>query len=275
MPPRLAIAALLALGAAVSPAAASAEVIWAVGDGADAGTDDDALAARIAREGVDRFLYLGDVYDRGTASEFQSNYGSSFGRFFSASSPTPGNHEWDNRAAGYDPYWGQRAPQTAGGHYYAFDFGGWHFVSLNSQEDTGPGSRQVEWLRQDLAANPGTCTIAFWHRPRYSAGSYRNVRHVEPFWDALRGHATIVVNGHDHNMQRFAPRRGMTQFVAGAGGRRRYPVDESHPGVAYANDAEWGALRLELARGVARWAFVSHRARVLDSGTIRCVPRSP
>jgi hypothetical protein len=255
------------------PRGAATAIVWAVGDGATGSRAAKRVAATIAAGRVDRFLYLGDVYERGTAAEFASNYHTVYGRLARITSPTPGNHEWPNRRHGYNAYWRGIKARTPP-PYYAFRLRGWTILSLNSEIDHDSSSPQIRWLRR-IVRGGGTCRLAFWHRPRHSAGSHRDVRHVEPFWDALRGRAAIVVNGHDHNLQRFAPRRGMTQFVAGAGGRRRYPVDESQPGLAYANDAQWGALRLELARGVARWAFVNVRARVLDSGTIRCVPESP
>ncbi|HEX8104446.1 MAG TPA: metallophosphoesterase [Solirubrobacteraceae bacterium] len=272
MAPRLLIATLLAAVAAATAAPAHAEVVWAVGDGADSGSNDDAVAARIAREGLDRLLYLGDVYDRGTADEFRNYYGPSFGRFYNATSPTPGNHEWDNRASGYDPYWGQRAPRTNGGHYYAFDVGGWHFVSLNTQENVSAGSPQVQWLRQHLASRQGTCTIAFWHRPRYSGGSHGDQADVQPLLDALAGHAVAVLAGHDHNYQRMRPDRGITQWVVGSGGHGLYTVDRSHPRLAVANDTAYGALRLVLSRGPATYEFVGTNGARLDSGSLTCTP---
>ena len=252
-----------------APRAAHA-VVWAVGDGATGTEPAKRLAATIAAQDVDRLLYLGDVYERGTAAEFVLNYHAVYGNLVRVTAPTPGNHEWDNRADGYHAYW-RSIKGSSPPPYYAFRLHGWTVLSLNSEAAHDASSPQVRWLRRAVRGR-GTCRLAFWHRPRFSAGNYRNVRHVEPFWAALRRRAAIVVNGHDHNMQRFEPRHGITQFIAGAGGRRLYRVDENLPGLAYASDDEWGALRLELDRGVARWAFVSTRGHVLDAGTIRCVP---
>ncbi|MDQ3647052.1 MAG: hypothetical protein M3433_00415 [Actinomycetota bacterium] len=141
----------MALAVALTAPAAGAVTVWAVGDGGVAGPEDDQLAARMETEPVDRFIYLGDVYETGTAGEFATQYHPSFGRFKAKSSPTIGNHEWANRAVGYDPYWGALAPQQAGGgHYYSFDFGGWHFISLSTEEPGGAGSAQLAWLRGDL-----------------------------------------------------------------------------------------------------------------------------
>jgi hypothetical protein len=122
-----------------------------VGDGGVSGPEDDSLASWVAEEGIDRLLYLGDVYESGTAEEFETNYASSWGRFRRLTSPTPGNHEWGRREEGYDRYWGRRALGARGAHYYSFNLDGWHFVSLNSEEDTDASSPQVAWLRRDLS----------------------------------------------------------------------------------------------------------------------------
>ena len=92
---------------------------------------------------------------------------------------------------------------------------------------------------------------------------------MAPLWDALRGHATIVLSGHDHDLQRFRPSGGLTQFVSGAGGRGLYPLRDDRR-LAFGNDSTYGALRLQLRRGRARWAFVGAAGRTLDRGTLRC-----
>jgi hypothetical protein len=246
--------------------------VWAVGDGAVPEQHDDLLAGRIAAEGLDRFLYLGDVYETGTAQEFATNYHSSFGRFKAISSPTPGNHEWANRAQGYDPYWGPSVRQADGGHYYSRDLGGWHLVSLNSEEDAGRGSAQLAWLRRDLARYGGTCTLAFIHRPRYSAGRYADAPELEALWAELAGKAVLLLSGHDHNYQRHRQDRGLVQFVVGTGGRSRYDVDERDPRLASADDTTFGALRLRLGSATASFEFIPTAGSALDSGTVRCRP---
>ena len=123
--------------------------MWAVGD-ANVNASSQATANRITGR-IDRFLYLGDVYENGTAAEFANNFDSVWGRFKALANPTPGNHEWANRATGYDPYWGARAPQTGGGHYYSFSENGWEVLSLNTEESMAPGSPQYQWLQQKLA----------------------------------------------------------------------------------------------------------------------------
>jgi 3',5'-cyclic AMP phosphodiesterase CpdA len=246
-------------------------IVWAVGDGPDGGSHAAQVARLIRRARADRVLYLGDVYVNGTAHEFARNYEPIYGKLAKRTAPTPGNHDWPNHTAGYDPYW-KRAHGRRVQHYYSFEAGGWQLISLNSEMEHESGSPQLAWLRSKVKGQR-TCRLAFWHRPRYSAGDrHGDQDDVQPFWDALKGRATIVVNGHEHDMQRFRPRDGITQFVSGAGGHGLYSVDRSRQGLAYANDNQFGALRLELSPGLARYRFVSVVGRVLDSGNVRCRP---
>jgi hypothetical protein len=243
-------------------------VVWAVGDGADGRPAGRAVAARIAAEGVDKLLYLGDVYPTGTREAFAGNYATTYGRLAARTAPTPGNHDWPDSATGYDPYW-QRALGGRLPDWYAFRAAGWTLLSLNSEAPHDRGSAQERWLLTQLRS-PGTCRIAFWHRPRYSASTVHGDQpDMAPLWDALRGRAAIVLAGHDHDMQRFEPIDGITQFVSGAGGAGHYPVRPDDR-VAFADDDDYGALRLVLRPGSARHAFVSTTGRVLDSGTIDC-----
>ncbi len=245
-------------------------VVWAVGDGADGGDDAKALAERIAAGEPDRFLYLGDVYQRGTDEEFEENYASVYGELAEITAPTPGNHDWRNHTEGYDPYWrdvyGRPPP-----HFYSFEAGGWQLISLNSEADLEPDGAQVRWLEKQLRGG-GTCRLAFWHKPRYSAGKHGDDEDVDPFWEALEGRAAIVVNGHDHDMQRLKPIDGITSFVSGAGGKSLYEIDPSDERVAFRNDTDFGALRLVLQRGRADYAFVTTDGRTLDRGTVSCDP---
>jgi acid phosphatase type 7 len=251
------------------PVRARRAVVWAVGDGASASSEAKALARRIAAGRPDRFLYLGDVYASGTADEFRRNYRSVYGALDRVTAPTPGNHDWPRHRQGYDPYWsrvrGKRTPA-----YYAFRVAGWQLLSLNSEIRHDRGSRQLRWLRATLARGRGTCRLAFWHRPRFSAGEHGDQHDVAPLWNALRNRAAIVLGGHDHDMQRFAPIAGITQFVSGAGGKSLYRVDRDDRRLAFADDRVYGALRLVLTPRAARYAFVAASGRVLDTGVLRC-----
>ena len=249
----IAVIAIALLGAAIaaggsghprSPFVPSANrdpaEVWAVGDGADGSPESYAVARMIAGSKPDRFLYLGDVYPAGTAEDFATRYEPSYGRLAEITAPTLGNHEADNVEAGYDPYWravhGQTPPS-----YYAFRIAGLEILSLNSEIDHSADSPQLHWLERKVRG-PGNCRIAFWHRPRFNAGEHSGDDSIESFWDALGGRAKLVLNGHDHNMQRQAGRDGIVQLISGAGGDKQYPLDPDYPGLRFASDASPGAL---------------------------------
>lgn len=245
-------------------------VVWAVGDGANGSDDARTVVDRIAAEPFDWFLYLGDVYEDGTREDFDQNYVTTYGRLADKTQPTPGNHEWDNREDAYNPYWTQVRGKPIQ-PWYSFQAGGWELLSLNSEEPLEPGSPQHEWLQSELS-EPGTCRLAFFHAARYSASPehHGDDPELEPLWDTLEGHATLAVSGHDHNMQRFEPVGGITQFVSGAGGNFHYEIEEDDPRLAFSNETDFGALRLELRPGSATYAFVTADGAELDRGTVDC-----
>jgi 3',5'-cyclic AMP phosphodiesterase CpdA len=247
-----------------------ATIVWAVGDG---GSNSDAarrVAALIAHDDPDHVIYLGDVYENGTRAEFETNFAEVYGNLVKRMWPTPGNHEWANRRTGYDAYWRRRTGR-APAPWYARRLGGWEILVLNSEAPHGPGSPQLTWLRRQVAAAPGDCRIAAWHRPRFSAGLHGDQEDMAPLWDALQGHGRLVLGGHDHDLQRFKPVGGLVQMVSGAGGRHLYDVG-GHDALVFADDEHFGAVRLELSRGRARWTFITDRGRVLDRGVLRCRP---
>jgi len=157
---------------------------------------------------------------------------------------------------GYDPY-GRGVTGEATPPWYTVRVAGWHVLSLNSEAPLDRESAQVRWLRRELRRDVRGCTLAFWHRPRYSAGKHGDQRDVAPLWNAVRGHATLVLNGHDHNLQRLRPRDGITELVAGAGGRSRYRLDARDPRLAFASDRVDGAVRLKLRPGRASVRLVA------------------
>jgi acid phosphatase type 7 len=132
------------------------------------------------------------------------------------------------------------------------------------------GSAQLRWLRAQLR-RPGTCRLAFWHRPRFSAGDvHGDQADIDPLWRSLRGRARLVVNGHEHDLQRLRPIDGITELVAGAGGHGLYPLHRQDPRLAFGDDSSYAALRLKLSPGSAAYAFIDATGRALDSGRVRC-----
>jgi 3',5'-cyclic AMP phosphodiesterase CpdA len=253
-------------GDAPVAASRSATIVWAVGDGGNGSAEAKRLAGTIAADQPRRVLYLGDVYERGTARDFSKRFATVYGALAKRMAPTPGNHDWPNHAAGYDPYW-RKVTGRRLAHHYAFSLGGWRIISLNSQTPDDAG--QLAFLRRQL--NGRRCVLAFMHRPRFNAGLHHNEeRDVDAIWQALRGHATLLLAGHDHNLQRFKPVDRTTQLVIGAGGRERYAVNGADPRLAYSNDRADGALRMQLRPGVARLRIVRADGRVLDRSTVHC-----
>ncbi len=222
-------------------------------------------------------LALGDLqYERGGLAEFQNFYDASWGAFKSITHPAVGNHEYlTSKAAGYFTYFGARAGDPTKG-YYSYDVGSWHLISLNSNcspvGGCGVGSPQEKWLRADLAAHRNACTIAYWHHPRFSSGEHGDQSQTQPLWNALSAaHADVVLAGHDHIYERFAPIDGIRSFVVGTGGRNLTSFKTPKPG-SEIRSRNFGVLDLELRDGSYTWRFLAAPGRaVLDSGTASCV----
>jgi hypothetical protein len=243
--------------------------VWAVGDGADGGPPAVKIAKRIARDKPDLFLYLGDVYENGTALEYKKLYKPVYRHLDRITAPTPGNHEWPNHAVGYDPYWRKVFGKPLA-PWYRFKVAGWEILSLNSEAPHELGSPQIQWLGTSLAGKKGTCRLAFWHRARFAGGMEGGHEDVATFWNTLRGKATVVLNGHDHNMQRFNPIEGLTEFVVGSGGHGLHTIVTPDPNRGFQNDTAYGALRLELRSGRASFKFISASGKKLNSGRVQC-----
>jgi hypothetical protein len=261
-----ALAASLALASAQDQGPA---VVWAVGDGADGSAVARRLARRIERDRPDAFLYLGDVYPGGTADDYARNYDPIYGRLAPITWPTPGNHEWWAREQGYFPYWRRHGRRRAR-PWYRFSLGGWELISLNSEAPHTPGTPQLRWLGRVLDSASGTCRLAFWHRPRFAADSvHGDAPDVAPLWNALRGKARLVLNGHGHALMRYRRRDGLTEYVAGAGGRVLYALGEDSR-LAFGRSQRTGAVRLELSSGRATIEFRAVNGELLDRSRAAC-----
>ena len=270
----LLLTAMLAGGASVGgrPVAAAAgdPVLIAAGDIADCGTTADSATARLLDEMPGTIATLGDnVYESGTAAEFRDCYAPTWGRHLARTRPSPGNHDYKTAgAAGYLGYFGTRA-RPAGTTWYSYDLGAWHIVVLDSNcaavGGCGPGSAQLRWLQSDLAVHAGANVLAYWHHPRSSSGAHGSNATVQPFWDVLwTAGADVVLNGHDHDYERFAPQdrygradatHGIRQFIVGTGGTdlRARASTAAHSQVF---SSTHGVLRLTLGATSYAWSFV-------------------
>jgi hypothetical protein len=257
------------------------KVLLAAGDIAQCASKGDEQTARLARKLPKATVAaLGDLaYPRGTATDFARCYGPSWGRLGNRVHPAAGNHEYGTgRADTYFRYFGQRAGAPGRG-WYSYDVGAWHVVVLNSNCGFVPGggcaagSEQERWLRADLAAHRGQrCTLAYWHHPRRSSGLHGDDPTVEPLRHALTdAHADVLLQGHDHDYERFAPRKGLREWVVGTGGAPNYPIGGGEPG----SEVRWagghGLLALTLRRSGYEWRFLTAGGSTFtDSGSGRC-----
>jgi hypothetical protein len=243
----------------------------AAGDVASCSSSGDEATARLVAGIPGTVAVLGDaVYEHGTAAEFRYCY--SWRRFRRRTREALGNHEYGTgNATAAIAYFGL---PTRG--YYSYELGSWHVVVLNSNcRPAGGcevGSPQQRWLAADLAGHPVACTLAYWHHPRFSSGLHGSDLTMSALWRTLSlAGADIVLAGHDHHYERFAPIGGIRSFVVGTGGRSHYPVLHRLPGSQIVDTHTYGVLRLTLGDGGYGWRFVPVAgSRFTDSGSGRC-----
>ncbi|HEX8598559.1 MAG TPA: metallophosphoesterase [Chloroflexia bacterium] len=261
-------------------------VLVGAGDIGDCDSDGDERTADLLDDIEGTVFTLGDnVYDEGTAEEFRECYEENWGRHKERTRPSAGNHDYrTDQAKPYFEYFGEAAGEEGKG-YYSYDLGSWHVVALNSNckyiEGCDEDSPQVRWLVDDLGENPARCTLAYWHHPLFNAGEHGNDDEVRPLWEALyEAGAEVVLSGHDHNYQRYAPQdpsgdsdpeRGIRQFVVGTGGKSHYDIEERVPNLEVSNDDTDGVLKLTLRRDSYSWEFVAVEGEEFqDAGTGIC-----
>jgi len=231
-------------------------------------------------------MAVGDLaYPDGTKENFDC-YDRTWGRVKGRTRPSPGNHEFHMHGATfYFSYFGQAAGDPKAG-YYSYDLGAWHVIVLNSEcIDIGGcnvGSAQEKWLRADLTAHPAVCTLAYFHKPLFSSGgAHGDDPEIIPIWQALYdANADVVVSGHDHDYERFAPQtplakadpqRGIREFVVGTGGKNHRPFSTPHANSEVTNADTFGVLKLTLRSGAYDWQFIPEAGRTFtDSGSGSC-----
>jgi calcineurin-like phosphoesterase family protein len=230
-------------------------------------------------------LTLGDnQYEDGSLAKFRASFDPTWGRLKPLLRPTPGNHDYDFGWRGYHQYFGAAAGEPGKG-WYSFDLGAWHLIALNSSCEAaggcGPGSPQARWLAADLAAHPGRCILAYWHHPRFSSGRHGGILATTVFWkDLYAAGADVVLNGHDHVYERFAPQtpggaadpaRGIRQFVVGTGGKNATGFEDAAPHSEVRHAGTFGVLEMTLRAGSYSWRFLPEAGgSFTDTGSALC-----
>lgn len=228
-----------------------------------------------------------NAYPHGTFEQFINCYDPTWGRFKDRTFPSAGNHDYGTAGAeGYFRYFGSAAGNPGEG-YYSYELGTWHIIVLNSSISVASGSPQEQWLWADLAAHPAACTLAYWHVPLFSSGSlHGSDPTMKPIWQALYEYgADVVLNGHEHNYERFEPQtpdgipdpaRGIREFVIGTGGMYRYSFGAPIANSAVRNSETYGVLKLTLHPGSYSWEFIPVAGETFtNSGTAPCVEAVP
>jgi hypothetical protein len=235
------------------------------------------------------------VYEKGSPEEFKNCYEPAWGRFKERTKPALGNHEYvDPTAQGYFDYWGAQAGPRGKG-YYSYDLGAWHIVVLNTNcgapglGGCGWGSPQETWLKADLAEHPKACLLAYGHHALVSSGIFaKHAIHPElkPLWEDLyAAHADLVVAGHEHSYERFAPqdpegrpdpKQGIREIVAGTGGRSHDPLGFAIPNSEMRDWETYGVLKMTLSPGKYTWEFIPEEGKSFrDSGSGTCHNSQP
>ena len=297
---------------ATALASAGYPVIYAAGDIAcnpsDSGFNGGNGTAKRCHEkwtaaelvGATAVLPLGDEqYQCGMLSDFQQSYDPSWGQQKAIEHPVIGNHEYYHGCAGalpgapgYFTYFGNAATPLQPGctakckGYYSYNIGSWHFIALNSEcgqvGGCGANSAQGKWLRADLAASSAACTIAYWHRPLYTSGGSLGDAAMQPFWQILyNAHVDIVLNGHDHIYERFAPQNanggaasnGIREFIVGTGGENHGGINSVAANSVVRDTTTFGVLKLTLHSGSYDWSFIpdGKSGNFTDSGSASCI----
>lgn len=266
-------------------------VLVGAGDIADCNSiRDDATANQLDSLPGVVFAAGDNAYPNGTAANFTSCYDPTWGRHKARTRPVIGNHEYDSSgtAAPYMAYFGAAVadPLGNGFGYYSFDVGTWHMVVLNSDSGvTTPSSGQLAWLQSDLVGRTNQCVLAIWHRPLFTSGSSNGgAQRIRRLWQALEdAGAEVVINGHDHLYERFAPQDslgnaaagGIREFIVGTGGGETHSNYVNSPANVEASDNgnfSRGVIRLILYPKAYRWEFLAAQGQgtYSDSGTTAC-----
>ncbi len=270
---------------ALSMQSDSVPVLVGAGDIADCKSDGAARTAQLLDSIRGTIFIAGDVayQTKKNPQPLVTCFDPAWGRHRARIRPALGNHEYsDEGARSYFDYFGDRAGPRPGG-YYSYELGSWHVIALNTNIPIDSGSPQEAWLRADLSAHLGRCTVAYMHHPRFSSGPHSERARLIPFWRTFAGYGvSVVIAGHDHLYERFVlldgdgnpdTLRGVRQFVVGTGGAHRYDLRTVLPGSEAHSSDTFGLLKLSLLPDRYRWEFIPVQANGFrDRGESSCRP---
>ena len=274
------------------------QIVVLVGAGDIAGCE-DLSGARATAQLIEQIpgsvFALGDLaYDDGSTANFRNCYDTTWGKFKNRTKPALGNHEYhEATASAYFQYWGDAAGPLGKG-YYSYDIGAWHVVVLNTNcyakglGGCATGSPQETWLKQDLQEHASECIVAYGHHALYSSGiSIKHAVHTElrPLWqDLYAAHADLVLAGHEHSYERFAPqdpngqrdeKNGIREIVAGTGGKSHDLLGIPMKNSEVRNWNTYGVLKLALSPTKYDWEFIPAQGKSFrDSGSAACHNRA-
>jgi len=269
-------------GAAARPARRTEPVIAAAGDIARPrrpGRAQTATAALIRRLNPRAVLTLGDnQYDRGALSDFRTSYGPTWGRFKAKTFPVPGNHDHETPgASGYFSYFGKRTHGHRG--WYSYGLGSWRMIALDSINGGTPPPAELRWLRHELRRHRRGCQLAYFHHPRWSSGEHGSNARMGAYWSILQHYGVdVVLNGHDHDYERFArllpsgrpSARGIREFVVGTGGASLRNFGPRKARGSQVRRVVNGVLRMHLLHRGYGWKFIRVGGATVDHGATRC-----
>ena len=262
-------------------------VLLAVGDIGDCNTDNDEKIAKLMEKIPGTIALLGDtVYENGTWEEFMNCFDPAWGKLKSRIKPAVGNHEYHTKnAESYFRYFGKSAGDFGKG-YYSYNLGTWHIIALNSQicavDKNCINSEQIRWLIKDLEKYKSyKCTLAYRHHPRFSSGANSSDVALGPFWEILyKNGVDVILSGHDHDYERFAPQTpqgikdeiyGIRSFVVGTGGKSLEDFSKNANNSEVRNNLSYGILKLSLGLGKYSWEFLPTEEKTFsDNGEGIC-----
>ncbi len=261
-------------------------VLVGAGDIAQCGSNGDEETAALL-DGIEGTVFTaGDnAYENGSPDQFRECYDPSWGRHRDRTRPAPGNHDWETAGlVGYLGYFGDSAKGPNGSSWYSYDLGTWHVIVLDSMcskvDGCGSASAQGQWLAADLAASSARCTLAIFHQPRFSSGAHGDTPAMDAFWRPLYAAGVdVVVNGNDHDYERFAPQdpdgrfdgdRGIRQFVVGTGGAPLRDFTRVAPNSELRVVLGHGVIAFTLHDGSYEWEFMVANTAFSDFGTTPC-----